>query len=358
MTIAPHLVPICAVRISGKDHHERGLARGRGLATSIRATARSYTDHFTRLGISAADQQEAAEASLSALHSWGKNLHEEVRGIAEGADLDLTTLGRTIARTEILTLAPGQPGECSTLAYQAPGRSVSAQTWDWYADFVTSWHLHRVDPVRGEVAHAGFAEYGMPGKIGLNAAGVGVHLNILAHRDDAPGGVPIHAVLARILSEATTVEHGIELIRSAPTSSSSALTLTSADRVAMVEVSPGQVSVQDGPGWLLHTNHFGAPEHQDGALVLARDCTSHDRLEFLQSAVTASPIPQAADDLIPLMCSPLEADGVALLPDPARPAQERVATLVTVQMDPAARSIRLSPGVPQFAEEVSVTYRL
>lgn len=295
MTIAPHLVPIHAVRISGDDHRERGLARGRALAASIHATANSYIDHFNRLGVSEADQQEAAETSLSALQSWEKRLHEEVSGIAEGADLDLATLGRTIARTEILTLASDQLGECSTLAYQASGRSMSAQTWDWYADFATCWHLHRVEPVGGEIAHAGFAEYGMPGKIGLNAAGIGVHLNILAHRDDAPGGVPIHAVLARILGEATTIEHGIEIIRSAQTSSSSALTLTSADRVAMVEVSPGHVSVQDGPGWLLHTNHFGAPEHQGGALLLEPECTSHDRLEFLQTAVTGSSIPKKSE---------------------------------------------------------------
>lgn len=66
----------------------------------------------------------------------------------------------------------------------------------------------------------------------------------------------------------------------------------------------------------------------------------------------------ASGELIPLMCSPLEAGGVALLPDSNRPAQERPATLFTAQMDPVSRSIRLTSGDPQFAEEVNATYYL
>src|SRR5699024_1060391 len=145
----------------------------------------------------------------------------------------------------------------------------------WYARFTDCWHLHRVEPLAGEVAHAGFTEYGMPGKIGLNAAGIGVHLNILRHRDDRAGGVPVHSVLARVLSEATSVEDGIDLIRSAPTTSSSVLTLSSADRVAMVEVAPGRVVVLEQDGWVLHTNHFLAEAQQDGAMLLEPGSNTH-----------------------------------------------------------------------------------
>lgn len=357
-TPQPHLVPVTAVRVAGADHTDRGRARGRLLAERIRATSGGYAELFTTLGISSQTQRSAAEASLDALRRWDPDQFREVAGVAEGAGLDLLELGLTLARTEILTQATARPGECSTVAHQTAGASVSAQTWDWYSRFAGCWHLHRVQPLDGEVEHAGFAEYGMTGKVGLNAAGVGVHLNILRHRDDDAGGVPIHAVLARVLTRARTVEEALDIVRSAPTTSSSVLTLVSPDRVAMAEVAPARVSVVEGEGWLLHTNHFLAEDQQDGALLLEPSSNTHDRLAYLSSATGTSETPATADDLVPLMCSPLDAGGVALLPDASLPEAERSATLVTVRMDPAARQVRLSPGVPQHAQEACVSYQL
>lgn len=356
--VAPHLVPLHAVRIAGEDHRDRGRARGGALAAQVAQTARAYADLFGELGIDEVAQREAARASLEALRGWDPEQHEEILGVAEGAQLGVLDVARTVARTEILTLAATAPGECSTVVHQAPGASVSAQTWDWYDRFRGCWHPHRVEPLPGEQAHAGFVEYGMPGKIGLNAAGVGVHLNILKHREDAPGGVPVHSVLARVLARATSVEDAVDIVRSAPTSSSSVLTLTSVDRVAMVEVAPGSISVLDGPGWRVHTNHFLAHDRQEGALLLDPTSTTHDRMAFLDERCAGRPAPRCAEDLVPLLCSPLEEGTVALLPDETLPASERVATLVTVRTDPARRRISLSPGVPQHAAQASLTYQL
>ena len=77
--------------------------------------------------------------------------------------------------------------------------ATSPPLQDGQVRFTGSWHLQRVDPLPGELAHAGLTECGMPGKIGLNAAGVAVHLNILRNDADDAGGVPVHAVLARVL---------------------------------------------------------------------------------------------------------------------------------------------------------------
>ena len=359
MTLLPHLTRVEAVRLSADSRAGRGRARGRQLADRIASTARGYAELFSALGIPDADQRAAASASLDAVKAWHPAQHEELTGIADGAGLALADLGRVVARTEILTLAPDPASECSTIAYQRPGGSMSVQTWDWYSRFTGSWHLQRVDPLPGELAHAGLTEYGMPGKIGLNAAGLGVHLNILRHDADDAGGVPVHAVLARLLAEATSVDEALSMIDDAPTSSSSVITVTTADRVAMVEIAPGGTSVLEaGSGWLLHTNHFLAPDRQDGALLTHPASTTHARLTAIKGTTAGGPEPQEAADLIPLLCSPLEDRTVALLPDESRPEAERTATLATVLMDPARRTIRLSPGVPQHAHEVSVSYRV
>lgn len=357
--VLPHLTRVEAVRLAGGSHHERGRARGSQLAVAVRRTAQGYAELFTTLGIGEADQRAAAAASLDALRAWSPTQLKELTGIAEGAGLDLVDLGRTVARTEILTLAPPTVDECSTVAHQRSGSSVSVQTWDWYARFTDCWHPQRVEPLAGEQVHAGLTEYGMPAKIGLNGAGLGVHLNILRHEDDGAGGVPVHSVLARLLAEATDVDEGVAMIRDAGTSSSSVITLTTADRVAMVEIAPGGVSVlETNAGWLLHTNHFLAQDRQQGAMLTHLLSTTHERLDFVERTTSEADAPARASDLIPLLCSPLEDHTVALLPDERRPEHERSATLVTVLIDPAARTLRLSPGAPQFADEASVTYHL
>lgn len=345
----PHLVDVPTVRVEGAGHRERGAARGRMLAGRIRQTSAGYARLFTRKGIGDADRRDAAVSCLDALRSWHPGLHEEAVGIAEGAGLDLVDLGTTLARTEILTLVPDPPSECSTVAYQRTGGSVSAQTWDWYAAFATSWHRQEVVPLPGEQAHRGFTEDGMPGKIGLNAAGVGVHLNILRQRDDRPGGVPVHAVLARVLAEAGTVAEAVEMVRSAPLSSSSLLTVVGADEVVMVEVGAGRCALIQRDGWLTHTNHFLAPALQDGAMFTDPASTTHERLAHLEQGIGSAPVPDGAGDLLPLLCSAPELNCVARLPDPAQPAQDRMATLATVLIDPVRGRVEVSPGIPQHA---------
>lgn len=347
--LEPHLVDVLTVRVEGGSHRERGLARGRMLAGQIRETSAGYARLFARKGVGESEQREAVAACLDALWAWHPGLHEEAVGIAEGAGLELVDLGTTLARTEILTLVPDPPSECSTVTYQQPGGSVSAQTWDWYAAFATSWHRQEVSPLPGEHAHRGFTEFGMPGKIGLNAAGVGVHLNILRQRDDRPGGVPVHAVLARVLAEAGTVAEAVEMIRSASMSSSSLLTVVGADEVVMVEVAAGRSAVLQADGWLVHTNHFLAPELQDGAMLTDPASTTLERLAHLEEGVGSAPAPDRARDLLPLLCSAPELNCVARLPDPAQPAQDRMATLATVLMDPARGRVDVSPGIPQHA---------
>lgn len=356
-----HLVPLRAVRVTGTDHRDRGRTRGALLGAEVQTTSRAYTELFGRLGISRSDQDEAAAASLAATRAWAPQVHEELAGVAEAAGLDLLDLARTVARTEILTLAQ-QPvaGECSTLAHlpaaaePAHGGAVSVQTWDWYAAFTGCWHTHRVDPVPGELAHAGLAEHGMTGKIGLNAAGLGVHLNILQHRDDAPGGVPVHVLLARLLTGAGSVPEALDILRSAATTSSSVVTLVTADAVAMAELSPGRVTVLAEEGWMLHTNHFlGLPEP-----VRDPTSTTFARMDHLQRATASAAPPRTAEDLLPLVCVPPGPGSIAVLPDPDEPEHQRRATLATVRIDPGARTVRVSPGIPQHTDEVCLTYQL
>src|SRR5699024_2254838 len=240
----------------------------------------------------------------------------------------------------------------------------------WSVDFSTLWHINDVGAVPGQHRHVGFAEYGMLGKIGLNEAGIGVLLNILKHRADGPGGVPVHMILARVLSEAGSLAEALEIIHSAPTSSSSIITVITAEAAVQVEIA-GEAKRERraaGGGFRVHTNHFLHPDLLDGALELRPGSTSRARLRHLDEAVAgfsagraeagssqagsgqagsgSSGPPVTIGDLTKLLTTGPDEPPVCAVPGPEAAYGDRSATLVTVRIDPGRKQIDLAPGSP------------
>ena len=268
------------------------------------------------------------------------------------------------------------------MSHTSPGASVAAQNWDWAVDFSTLWHFNDVGSVPGQHRHVGIAEFGMLGKIGLNEAGVGVLLNILKHAGDEAGGVPIHMILARVLAEAGTLAEALEIIDSAPTSSSSIITVITAEEAVQVEIAGAlkrerrarAASSADGEtgksGFLIHTNHFLHPDLLDGAMELRPDSTSQERYRHLAEAVVRfeaeravagngegssesaassdgeAHLPVTVGDLTKLLTTGPGEAPVCCTPAPDAAYGNRSATLVSVRIDPARKQIDLAPGSP------------
>ncbi|RAD62000.1 isopenicillin acyltransferase, partial [Burkholderia multivorans] len=144
------------------------------------------------------------------------------------------------------------------------------------------------------------------------------HLNILKHAGDRPGGVPVHAVLAQVLSTAHDLAEALETIRSAPTSSSSVITVVTAEAAVQVEIAgetkrelrPGYPLPADAPasagdiadeGGLMHTNHFLHPDLQTGALELRADSSSRPRYDHLAAKIEGTTAPETTADLVALL---------------------------------------------------------
>jgi len=329
---------------------ERGRRRGQRLGSLIRDAVDGYTALFDHRGIDRRTQATASAASLAALRDWDPLQHAEVLAVAQAAQVRPDDLGLVVARTEVLAAAGAAEPECSTLAgLTQSGAAVGAQTWDWQVALSHLWHLHEVAAGEGTLGHVGFAEAGMLGKIGMNAAGVGVMLNILAHDEDRTGGVPVHAVLAAVLNRATTLDEAREIIRSAPTSASSTITVIAADGACLLEIGPHGTVELPVSGVAAHTNHFVADDLQQGARELAGEPRSHERLALLQDRIAGMPAADSGDQLAALLCTSATEAPVSLLPDPQKPRWERPATLVSVRMDAAARTIGLVAGSPSLA---------
>ena len=391
--MSTEFVPAAEVRpttfaVRASDHVARGRQRGEELRTGIASALHAYRRYFSHLSIAEAAVQSAAASSLERLREWWPTGAEEVEAVAAGADIDVAELMEIIARTEIMTQATAAPTECSTVSHTSSGASVAAQNWDWAADFSTLWHFNDVGSVPGQHRHVGIAEFGMLGKIGLNEAGVGVLLNILKHAGDEAGGVPIHMILARVLAEAGTLAEALEIIDSAPTSSSSIITVITAEAAVQVEIAgelkrerraraPSQSDGETGKsGFLIHTNHFLHPDLLDGAMELRPDSTSQERYRHLAEAVVrfeadrvgaragagssdgAVPSGSAAasdgeghapvtvGDLTKLLTTEPGEAPVCCTPAPDAAYGNRSATLVSVRIDPARKQIDLAPGSP------------
>ncbi|MGO1908681.1 MAG: C45 family autoproteolytic acyltransferase/hydrolase, partial [Brevibacterium linens] len=387
--MSTEFVPAAEVRpvtfaVHASDHIERGHRRGEELRTGIASTLVAYRRYFSHLSITEAAVHSAATSSWQRLQQWWPTGAEEVVAVAAGAGIDVTELMEIVARTEIMTQAPAAPTECSTASHTSPGASVAAQNWDWAADFSTLWHFNDVGAVPGQHRHVGIAEFGMLGKIGLNEAGVGVLLNILKHTGDTAGGVPIHMILARVLAEAGTLAEALEIIDSAPTSSSSIITVITAEAAVQVEIAGAlkrerrarATSQSDGEtgksGFLIHTNHFLHPDLLDGAMELRPDSTSQERYRHLAEAVVRfeadrvgaragvgssdgavssgsaaasdgeGHAPVTVGDLTKLLTTEPGEAPVCCTPAPDAAYGNRSATLVSVRIDPARKQIDLA----------------
>ncbi|MQA97801.1 MAG: peptidase C45 [Streptosporangiales bacterium] len=329
---------------------ERGRELGRRWADRIGEAIGAYRGHYADLGISGTAALDVAERSCGSLAAWHPGLGAELESIAAGAGVPVAELGLLNSRTEILAAAPpAGDGECSTVIH--PERGISFQTWDWHPALVPDAVLWRYAPAPGRWVKT-FTEHGMLAKIGINSAGLAVHLNILRHRaDSAAGGVPVHAIARRVLDEADTLADAIMIARSATVSASTAITVydTRAAEAASLEITPAGVEPIPvrADGWLIRTNHLLDPRLQAGVVPNPLS-TTKERYQHLDtvvggSAVKVAPLPELAAALI----AEAGADApICQREDAGLPEKDHWRTLLTVRLDPAAELIEYWPGTP------------
>lgn len=357
---------IITATISGTDPRSRGTEIGIAHAVDIREAVRRYLEFFEIRGVAESRVREIAESCFAALAEWAPNLADELTATAEAAEVERWQLAALNARTEVLAIVPPDTeGECSTAVFAPAGADApqSIQTWDWHEHlcprgFVFSYTPDALAEGSRRVGRvAMFTEFGVLGKIGVNDAGVGVHFNILHHASDrGTGGVPVHAIARRVLDEATSVDEAEAIIRSAPASASTVLTVLARDeaphRAACFEISPERVAVvrPDAAGVLLHTNNFIADEQLPGEATRDKS-TSYVRLAHL-GAHQASMAGRGIEERAAQMCGEAGALApVCFRPDPAEPLHEQWTTLLTVGLNVADGELEYFPGSPAALAE-------
>jgi isopenicillin-N N-acyltransferase like protein len=292
----------------------------------------------------------------------------EMRGIAEGAGLDLLDVLAINVRTEIMFAAearkatggsgsPGRlPAECSAFAVAAPpgrpGPTVTGQNWDWLphsSDTVVVLEARQDDgPDFVTVVEAGLLA-----KTGMNSAGLGVVTNALVSADDtgAPG-LPYHLMLRAIL-DCETVSEALTALQEGFRSSSANYLITHESGVAVnVEAAPGDFSrlyfvfPDPGNGVLLHTNHFVADRFDRLDVSVWAMPSSPVRLQRLLAGVGAMP-DRTIDAFRSLLSD--HADYPASIcchPELRAEPLDQAKTVTSVLMDLNARRMWIADGNP------------
>ena len=214
--------PFPHVKVAGRPR-ERGRAYGEQARDRVASSISAYRDVFasytgwdwTRV------RREAAryEAPIAA---FDRRYLEEMRGIAEGAGVDLEDVLSINVRTEVMFAAKARAseaagdgrrqGECSSFAVvpeaSSDGHTLLGQNWDWLLHCFDTVVILEVEQDDGP-NFVTVVEAGLLAKTGMNSAGLGVTTNALVTQDDrGEPGIPYH-VLLRALIDCETMSDAL-----------------------------------------------------------------------------------------------------------------------------------------------------
>lgn len=359
--------PFPHVRVAGGPR-ERGRSYGEQARDRIALSIDAYREVFRAYaGWDWAQVRGEAARYEAPIAAFDARYVEEMRGIAEGAGVEVADVLAINVRTEVMFAAKARAaeeqagtdgrrqGECSAFAVlpeaSADGHTLIGQNWDWL--------LHCFDTVVVVEAEQDDApnyvtvvEAGLLAKTGMNSSGLGVATNALVTDDDrgAPG-VPYH-VLLRAFMDCETISDAYAAAQRGLRSSSANYLLAHRDGVAVdLETAPGDFSriflLFPDDGVLLHTNHFRADrfDRKDVSLWVMPD--SPFRLERLKGAVASEPGTLSLDTFRAVLADHANyPSGICCHPDARMEEHDRGATVASVLMDLDAARIWVADGHP------------
>jgi isopenicillin-N N-acyltransferase like protein len=353
------------VRVAGSAE-QRGRQYGEQARDRVRRSVSAYRDVFAELA--GWDWQTVrAEAARfePPIAAFGPQYLAEMRGIADGAGIDVGDVLAINVRTEVMFAAKARqaaasttctgPAECSAFAVApAPGRAgptLLGQNWDWLphtAETVVVLEVRQDDAPDFVTV----VEAGLLAKTGMNSAGLGLVTNALVTADDrGEPGLPYH-VLLRAIMDCPTVSDAISALQAGFRSSSANYLLAHRDGIALdVEACPGDFSrlyllYPDADGIILHTNHFLAARFAGKDVSVWAMPDSPVRLQRLRAGVQA-----AADHSLATLGSLLSdhanyPSSICCHPDPRMPRYDQGMTATSVLMDLDAGRMWVTDGNP------------
>jgi isopenicillin-N N-acyltransferase-like protein len=364
--------PFPLIEISGPPR-ERGRQYGQKAVARIKKGTTHYFAQLKELSLDAKGVAELVRDYLPVIEAFEPSYIEEMRGIAEGADVPFEDIVLLNARTEIIKLAnpairarlktPEDPDGCTGVVVMpqatASGRLIHAQNWDWKRECAETAVVLKVRRDDGPDLMT-FTEAGALGRCGFNAVGIAITANYLqSDRDYRQAGVPL-ALIRRKVLENEHLALAMRAVYSTRKSAANNMIVSHREGVAIdFECAPDETfQVHPQNGLLVHANHFVSPvalgKLKDTGVAetpdsLYRDIRVRDLLQPHVGSITFDTVKSALFDEFAYpwsVCRP-----------PRRNLSNNLsATVAMILMEPASGLMQAAP-LPSLNREFT-TYRL
>jgi len=264
--------PSPLIEISGPPH-ARGVSYGQQAAARIHRGVGHYIEQLKRSAFDWPDIRAAVGEYLPTIAAFDESFVDEMRGIAEGAQIDFEAIVLLNARTELLQMATRRarggvpdddPDGCTGVVAlpqaTSGGRLIHAQNWDWKAECAETTVVLKVRREHGPDVLM-FTEAGALGRCGMNSVGIAITANYLeSERDYRSLGVPLALIRRKVLEQ----EHlalAMRAVYVTRKSASNNMIVSHAQGVAIdFECAPDEsFQVHPRDGLLVHANHWVSP---------------------------------------------------------------------------------------------------
>ena len=350
----------------GDDPFERGLIQGRELAPMIAENIVTYLARFEAGGLDSAAARREGQNWIEVIAGQNAEYSEEMRGVAEGAELPLGDIAMLNARYEItfglfgrearakdLAAIAEDADGCSTFGAlpeaTANGHTILGQNWDWLAGVHGRCAVLRIRRKSGTDLIC-YTEAGIVGgKMGVNEHGIGLVENGLVSDHDGRNEYekPFHMRCREIL-DAETYDFALQPIVATRRVCSANFVVGHADgEIIDLETSPNEVSYhypQDG--LVTHSNHFLDARHGPSQMERLSTSTLYraNRLDRL--------LRKDIGKLDAGLCQAALADhfgrpnAICRHPDERLPEAKRTMTNAAFVIDLNARTMSIANGPP------------
>lgn len=262
------------VEVSSPSAYERGVQYGSATADLVAQSIEYYREAFAyQAGLAWDEAQEHSRPWQDLVENEFPDLYEEMRGIADGAGVQLSEIVALNCRGEIIydnwfaaqragAQTRDQADGCTSFSLTGTGAGdghvYSGQNWDWrHAVRETVVVLRVVQPPKPTLIMQ--VEAGQVGRHGASSAGIALNANGLGGRFEDKIGVP-QTVIRRAVLDSQNISDAVKvLVRTRAHIASNALLTHRSGFSIDLETTPGAHGWEyPVDGVLVHGNHYQA----------------------------------------------------------------------------------------------------
>ena len=335
---------------------QRGRQQGKGARTQIHHALARYRELIPKaVKLTWEEVQREARKFLPYAEGEFPSLLEELRGIAEGADVAFQEVW-TINCYEGLTEVRQQDWGCTCVAVRddvtADGHVLLAHNEDWSSVDRESVYLVHAKPDIG-LDFFGMTYGPLLVNIGFNSAGIGVAINSV-YPTDGRVGVP-RVIFSRAVLDSQTIGNAIRAcVPKLRAGGYNYLLVDRSGELYSVETSAETHAIIYGEeGWLAHSNHYLSAKMQ-AIEEPAVYSSSHVRLNRASRLLRSQLGQITVESLQTILRDHVNhPDSVCTHEDPNDPPHERAMTIASLIMDVTAGIVWAAPGPPCEGEYVA-----